>query len=415
MQDFGTKADNSPPPGGQLSAAEFNNLATENENAVLRSGQGLSGASDTQLAESLFLHGVKSGTFQDSGAANAYVATPVSGASGVLLPDAYTNINGAIISFKAANTNSGASTLNIGQTTGTLIGTKPIRTQLDAPIPANTILAGQQVELVYNAAFDSGSGAWEIVPWVSSEVPLAFANLRSSATGLSAIATITADSIVVLSSVGSPKRLMAVSVTPSLAASGANGLDTGISAASTWYAAYVIWNPATQVTAGLFSLSGTAPTMPAGFTHRARTGWVRSDATVNKFPFSYQQFGPNFGYKIAGNLTNMPTLATGTAGSIAGSPAGWVATSVSNAVPTTASVIRLFISITSGASGTAISAPNPLFGGVGGNPSTPHAVSGAAASPMAVPAEFVIEGTNVYYASNAAAAVMNCMGWIDNL
>lgn len=167
MQDFGTKADNSPPPGGQLSAAEFNNLATESENAVLRSGQTLSGASDTQLAQSLFLHSVKAESFQDSGAANAYVATPVSGTNGVLLPADYTNLNGSVISFKAAFSNTTASTLNIGQTTGTLLGTKPIRTSSDTAIPSGTIILGQYVQLVYNAAFDGGSGAWEVLPWVS--------------------------------------------------------------------------------------------------------------------------------------------------------------------------------------------------------------------------------------------------------
>ena len=163
MQDFGTKADNSAPPGGQLSAAEFNNLATENENAVSRSGQTLSGASATQLATSLFLHGVKSETFQDSGAANAYVATPASGSSGVLLPANYAALNGTIISFKAAFANTAASTLNIGQTTGTLLGSKAIRTSSDTAIPANSIAAGQYVRLIYNSAFDTGNGAWELL------------------------------------------------------------------------------------------------------------------------------------------------------------------------------------------------------------------------------------------------------------
>lgn len=171
MQDFGTKADNSPPPGGQLSAAEFNNLATENENAVLHSGQVLSGASGTQLAQSLFLHGVKAESFQDSGSANAYVATPVSGASGVLLPSAYTNLEGAVILFKASNANSGASTLNIGQTTGALLGAKAIRTQADTAISANSIIAGQYIQLKYNPAFDSGNGAWELLPWAVSAGP----------------------------------------------------------------------------------------------------------------------------------------------------------------------------------------------------------------------------------------------------
>lgn len=169
MQDFGTKADNSPPPGGQLSAAEFNNLATENENAVVHSGQTLSGASDTQLAQSLFLHGVKSQTFQDSGAANAYVATPVSGAGGVLLPGSYATMNGAIISFSASAANTGASTLNIGQTTGTLIGTKKIFTESGADLTAGSIQAGQYLQLRYAASLDSGAGAWILLRWSASE------------------------------------------------------------------------------------------------------------------------------------------------------------------------------------------------------------------------------------------------------
>jgi len=168
MQDFGTKADNSPPPGGQLSAAEFNNLATEAENAVLHSGQTLSGASATQLAQSLFLHGVKSESFQDSGAANAYVATPISGTNGVLLPPDYANMGGAVISFKAAASNSAASTLNIGQTTGTLLGAKAIRTQADVAIPAGSIVAGQSIQVIYNPAFNAGAGAWELLPWSGS-------------------------------------------------------------------------------------------------------------------------------------------------------------------------------------------------------------------------------------------------------
>ena len=168
MQDFGTKADDTAGPSGQLSAAEFNNLATELENSVLRSGQALISGSTTQLATSLFLHGVKSESFQDSGLADAYVVTPVSGAAGVLLPADYANLDGAVITFQASNTNTGASTLNFGQTTGTLLGTKAIRTQADVAIPANAIASGQTVQLKYNSAFNAGAGAWILLPWAFS-------------------------------------------------------------------------------------------------------------------------------------------------------------------------------------------------------------------------------------------------------
>ena len=163
MQDFGTKSDNTAGPSGQLSADEFNNLATELENSVLRSGLILSGSSSNQLAESLFIHSVKAKTFQDSGAANAYVATPMSGSSGVLLPSDYANLNGFVIIFKASNANTGASTLNIGQTTGTLLGAKAIVDQAGAAIPASAIAPNAYIQLRYDASI--GSGSWVLLPW----------------------------------------------------------------------------------------------------------------------------------------------------------------------------------------------------------------------------------------------------------
>lgn len=165
MQDFGTKADDTAGPSGQLSAAEFNNLATELENAVLRSGQALNGASVVQMAISLFLHGVKSQTFQDSGISNAYVATPVSGSGGVLLPADYANMNGTVILIKASNTNTAASTLNIGQTTGTLLGTKQIFSQAGVAIAAGSIIAGAHVQLRFDSSLDGANGAWVLMPW----------------------------------------------------------------------------------------------------------------------------------------------------------------------------------------------------------------------------------------------------------
>lgn len=163
MQDFGTKADDTAGPAGQLSAAEFNNLATELENAVLRGGLALSGASVVQLATSLFLHGAKSSSFQDSGVANAYVATPVTGSGGVFLPNDYAAMNGASVNFIASNSNSGNCTLNIGQTTGALLGSKKILTRTSTEVPAGRIRAGDVIELRYNPTLDSGNGAWRIV------------------------------------------------------------------------------------------------------------------------------------------------------------------------------------------------------------------------------------------------------------
>jgi len=279
MQDFGTKADNSPPPGGQLSAAEFNNLATENENAVLRGGLSLSGASDTQLAQSVFLHSVKATSFQDSGAANAYVATPISGASGVLLPASYAAMSGAVVSFKAANSSTAASTLNIGQTTGTLIGSKAIRTQSDVAIPAGAIQAGQTVQLIYNPAFDSGNGAWELLPWANSQIsqisqPAGTLNTRIIIAAAAATATVTADAVLFNTTFGGrPYLVGSFNKSINLATTGAGGMDTGTAPVNGYVSLYAIYNPTSGASAVLACAQATSsgwlytgPNMPVGYT-----------------------------------------------------------------------------------------------------------------------------------------------------
>lgn len=72
--------------------------------------------------------------------------------------------------------------------------------------------------------------------------------------------------------------LTGVSVTANIASSGANGLDTGVEASSTWYALSVLTNATGSLTASLLSTSLT-PTLPAGYTKYRRVGWVRNNAS----------------------------------------------------------------------------------------------------------------------------------------
>lgn len=291
MQDFGTKADNSAPPGGQLSAAEFNNLATENENAVLRSGQALSGASSTQLASSLFIHSVKSQSFQDSGAANAYVCTPVSGLSGVLLPANYAALSGSLILFFAANTSSGNSTLNIGQTTGTLLGTKKILTAGGAEIPSGTIQAGSPVYLQYDSTLDSGTGAWKLVVLSVTSLPQGYFNgylLANDVTTPNTTISVAAGSA--RNSTNTTDITLAVTLRGILQTTGSwtvgdnqNKLDTGARAANTWYHVFAIRNTVTGAADILVSLSPTSPTLPSGYStfRKIPGGAVKTDGSNN--------------------------------------------------------------------------------------------------------------------------------------
>ncbi len=67
-----------------------------------------------------------------------------------------------------------------------------------------------------------------------------------------------------------------------LTESGAGGLDTGSVAASTWYAVHVIGDKDDgKDPEGMFSLSPTAPTLPATYDVFRHIGWVKTDAGSN--------------------------------------------------------------------------------------------------------------------------------------
>lgn len=91
--------------------------------------------------------------------------------------------------------------------------------------------------------------------------------------------TVTADELLVKNAAGDAELLSNVNVTGAITTAGANGLDTGTEANSTWYYVHVIYNGTTA--ALLFSTSATAPTMPGGYTHAALATAVFNDGSGN--------------------------------------------------------------------------------------------------------------------------------------
>lgn len=244
-----------------------------------------------------------------------------------------------------------------------------------------------------------------------------FKNLKASATGTNASVSVTADEIVALAAAGNYKTLSGVNLTIAGTANGANGLDTGALATSTWYSVWVIWNGATI--SGLLSLSETNPTMPSGYTHKARVGWIRTDGTANKYPLSFIQFGRKTQYKIAAgsNLLVLPTIISG----IQGSPSTptWVAASVNSVVPVTASIIKLVAHLGEGTTNTnTIAAPNNQYGNWQSTTNPPPVSMNMASintGDISMVAEFMLESSNVYFASVASQAGLFCFGWEDNI
>ena len=242
-------------------------------------------------------------------------------------------------------------------------------------------------------------------------------NLKLSATGLSAVVTVTANAVCLKNAINEPAVINTVSVTPSLAASGANGLDTGTSAINTWYSVWVIWNGTT--TAGLLSTSATAPTLPSGYTHKARVGWVRSDSNAsNKFPLGFIQYGNSVQYKISAgsNLAAHPLMASGTAGFVSAA-ASMVSVAVGAFAPPTASEIFFSISNPSSASCVAIAGQSNTFSEYNSLTNPPpvgiSGLSGLVLSPLKT--SLLLESTNIFWASSNSSGRMFAIGWKDNI
>jgi hypothetical protein len=167
MRDYQTKANEG---GGadtitaeKLGAGEANSYLNELENAVSKTGQALTDQSDsgddeifTQLATAQFINAISAQTFQDGGIASAYIATPLTGSGGLVVPTDYAQMNGAIISFIPDNANpAGASTLNFGQTSSSLLGIKNILSLAGAPLASGVLDAVNFHDFMFSVAANS--------------------------------------------------------------------------------------------------------------------------------------------------------------------------------------------------------------------------------------------------------------------
>ncbi len=236
--------------------------------------------------------------------------------------------------------------------------------------------------------------------------------LKASASGLGSTVNVMADQLVVGNDL-SFKTVSDVNLVINATTVGANGLDSGLLTGSTWYSVWVIWG-GTGV-AGLLSLSEKTPVLPAGYTHKARVSWTRTDSTANRFLLSFIQAGNSVQYKVVpgSNVPNLPVMASGVI-----SPAADVA--VSAFVPPTAAKISLTAGTNNGYVGFAPSSAYtaqaliylntaalnaaPFVGGF--NPSSPVPTANGL---------FLLEGPTIRFGSYAATGVLQCIGWEDNL
>lgn len=135
MQDLNDKV-----TGGTLPATEWNEVPTELQNIIEKTGQTLSGLDLDQLGKGIASY-VASGDFYiDSGTANSYV---LSGVGSKQVPPAY--VNGMKIRFIPANSNTGASTVNVAS-----LGVKNLRRVDGTALQANDLQATVPVSFQYD-------------------------------------------------------------------------------------------------------------------------------------------------------------------------------------------------------------------------------------------------------------------------
>ena len=133
----------------------------------------------------------------------------------------------------------------------------------------------------------------------------------------------------------------ATPITLSVAAVGANALDTGTVAASTLYNVFIVGDSTKHnAPCGLISLSATAPVLPFGYDMFRRIGSVRTDGSSHILLF----------WQYGGNTTRRTmwydaAFATGIS---VGASTSYAAVNLESTVPVTASSVIIEASLTAG-------------------------------------------------------------------
>lgn len=285
-----------------------------------------------------------------------------------------------------------------------------------------TLRGGGSVALIYDAT----AARWKLFNEPTTQsIAGGFKALliKNNASAPTTTMDITADQITVEEiATGRAHRLSSVSVSPVMTASGANGLDTGtiVNNVITWYYEYVIYNPVTDVAAGLFSAQSNCAsvTMPLGYTFCARVGAVRTDGAATARWMGIRQAGRTASYAVGTAQTTFPPMiAFGNAGAPLSSN-GQIAASVANFVPPTAVAIDIQLALRNVGAMTAGATNN--FGGINSTTSAPLVASYCAActggSAMVTVGRIQLESGSVYWANNAATdGQLVARGWEDNL
>lgn len=199
-------------------------------------------------------------------------ANPAVSYAVTLAPAATAYAAGMVVRFRADHICAAGPTINVNT-----VGAVALLKYGAVALLAGDIVVGQIVEAVYDGVTSSFIITSPTTPTITpSAVQAASRNLvAQNNTGTPTTKVdIAADAIQLLDASNNSYVARSFSTTVNIGVNGANGLDTGSAANSTWYYFHAIYDATTNTQAGLLSTSASAPTLPAGYTFSALLGAV---------------------------------------------------------------------------------------------------------------------------------------------
>jgi len=204
-------------------------------------------------------------------------------------------------------------------------------------------------------------------------------------------------------------RHSGVAVTINLTTTGANALDTGTLAASTWYYIFLISTGTTV--AGLAS-KNLNPSLPATYLYSVRLGAMQTDASSKLY--RTRQVGTKAQYVVtaSSNTASLWMLSNASIGSVTFPTYNAVPVRGANrAAPNTATRVSLVVSSYGGV-GSILVAPNGDYGAYNAVTNPPPFASNAVNA--ALTGEIVLESSSIYVASsNGTTSAVLASGWYD--
>jgi hypothetical protein len=334
-----------------LIPAQWGNAVTDEIlNVIQAAGLTPDEVQNNQLLAAIRLLDKQPVLLNDTGVANAYTATNAPALTS--LP-----AKGFVQRVVIANANTGPSTYAPDG-----LAARPIYGLGLQPLQGGELPAGIAV-LMYlvQAGVNGGNGAWVLIESLGGSAQIALAtksmhalqfsqlsgvvgsvrNAKMSLTAASALATFTADEVIVETALGGLQyRISNFNKTINVSTVGAGGMDTGVPSASGFVSIYAIYNPTTQASALLACIQPvsngstyTGANMPAGYTASALVAsWPITAASILSVGF------------LSDRTVAIPAVSVLNSSAIVSSQASL---SITNAVPLNARSINGYVSVSS--------------------------------------------------------------------